>query len=235
MVDLSNRTHGLVGTYSVGCRCEPCTLAHRLRMREYVAKRTAEDGISPTQRYRPRRMPTTCSGCSRPIRQAFSNTPLCRTCKNIPKSRSQRVAKAERALARAARGTRSKMTWTCGVCTECAEAFVVRASVPVALCSRKCRTAAKYRARSSAFRVSRRVRMGIYERDGWVCQLCASPVDPDLHYLDDWSATLDHIVCQSWVLIPDHSPANLRLAHRWCNSVRGDEVYESGLFATTRR
>lgn len=22
---------------------------------------------------------------------------------------------------------------------------------------------------------------------------------------------------------PDHSPANLRLAHRWCNSVRGDE------------
>jgi hypothetical protein len=40
--------------------------------------------------------------------------------------------------------------------------------------------------------------------------------------LDDWAPSLDHIEPQSWALIPDHSPANLRLAHRWCNSVRGD-------------
>jgi 5-methylcytosine-specific restriction endonuclease McrA len=69
------------------------------------------------------------------------------------------------------------------------------------------------------------VRLAIYERDGWVCQLCHEPVDPDLDQSDVWGATLDHIECQSWALIPDHRPTNLRLAHRWCNSARGDERY----------
>lgn len=69
------------------------------------------------------------------------------------------------------------------------------------------------------------VRAAIYERDRWTCQLCFEPVDPDLGPSDAWAATLDHIVCQSWGEEPDHSPANLRLAHRWCNSVRGDETY----------
>lgn len=73
--------------------------------------------------------------------------------------------------------------------------------------------------------VPRAVRLEVYERDGWVCQLCDGPVDRDAHYLDPWSPTLDHIECQSWVLVPDHSPENLRLAHRWCNSVRGDERF----------
>lgn len=47
-------------------------------------------------------------------------------------------------------------------------------------------------------------------------------VDPGLHWQDDWAASLDHIVPQSATDAPDHSPANLRLAHRWCNLVRGD-------------
>lgn len=67
--------------------------------------------------------------------------------------------------------------------------------------------------------------MAIYERDGWTCQLCMEPVDPALPPGDVWSATLDHIVPQSHMLIPDHSDDNLRLAHLWCNSVRGDETY----------
>jgi hypothetical protein len=40
--------------------------------------------------------------------------------------------------------------------------------------------------------------------------------------LSDYAASLDHIIPQSMQLIPDHSPSNLRLVHRWCNSARGD-------------
>ena len=81
---------------------------------------------------------------------------------------------------------------------------------------------------SAPCRVSASVRAAIYERDGWVCQLCSDAVDPDLEPHDIWAATLDHIVCRSWTEEPDDSPENLRLAHRWCNSVRGDETYYPG-------
>lgn len=73
--------------------------------------------------------------------------------------------------------------------------------------------------------VPRSVRLEVYERDGWICQLCSGPVDPDADPLDNWAATLDHIVPRSHTLIPDHRPENLQLAHRWCNSVKGDERY----------
>lgn len=75
------------------------------------------------------------------------------------------------------------------------------------------------------FWISLRNRLAIYERDGWVCQLCGDPVPRDVDYLDPLAATLDHIECQSWALIPDHSPSNLRLAHRLCNSLRSDRPW----------
>jgi 5-methylcytosine-specific restriction endonuclease McrA len=80
---------------------------------------------------------------------------------------------------------------------------------------------------SGRFRLPRNVRLAIYRRDEWTCQLCTEPVDPklmDSDPLNDWAPSLDHIDCQSWG-VRDHSPENLRLAHRWCNSVRGDETY----------
>jgi 5-methylcytosine-specific restriction endonuclease McrA len=49
-------------------------------------------------------------------------------------------------------------------------------------------------------------------------------VDITLHYFHPLSATLDHIIPQSHMLIPDHSDRNLRLAHRSCNSARGDRL-----------
>lgn len=68
--------------------------------------------------------------------------------------------------------------------------------------------------------ISKIVRAAVYVRDGWICQLCFEPVDPDLHFNHRMSATLDHIECQSWALIPDNREENLRLAHRSCNSAR---------------
>lgn len=91
-------------------------------------------------------------------------------------------------------------------------------------CSSRCSRAAG-KARSGHFAPTPKVRAAIYERDGWVCQLCSEPVDPDLGPFDAWAATLDHIVPRSHTLIPDHRPENLQLAHRWCNSVKSDERY----------
>ena len=56
-------------------------------------------------------------------------------------------------------------------------------------------------------------------RDRWRCHLCRRKVDPKLPYQHRMAGTRDH-------LVPvadggDDSPANLRLAHRSCNSARG--------------
>lgn len=111
-----------------------------------------------------------------------------------------------------------------GPCAWCREDFTIVGQVTARYCSRSCSRKAE-KARAGTFLVPVVVRLAIYERDGWTCQLCFDPVDPDLPPSDAWAATLDHIVCQSWTDEPDHSPSNLRLAHRWCNSVRGAEAY----------
>ena len=66
-------------------------------------------------------------------------------------------------------------------------------------------------------------RRAIYDRDGWSCQICMDPVDTTLSPNDTWAATLDHIVPRAQGGTDD--AGNLRLAHRWCNSVRGDTTY----------
>ena len=80
----------------------------------------------------------------------------------------------------------------------------------------------KFIPKESAFYISPADRLAIYERDGWICQLCFEPVNRDAHYNDNAAPSLDHVECQSWVLIPDHRPENLRLTHRACNCSRGN-------------
>lgn len=75
------------------------------------------------------------------------------------------------------------------------------------------------------FKISPMRRQAIYERDEWVCQLCDCPVLPNLSPSDIWAPTLDHIVPRSRG--GSHEDENLQLAHRWCNSVKGDESYYS--------
>jgi 5-methylcytosine-specific restriction endonuclease McrA len=55
----------------------------------------------------------------------------------------------------------------------------------------------------------------IYERDGWVCQLCFDPVDPEARWGDPWYASLDHIIPLSRG--GPHARANVQLAHQRCN------------------
>ena len=64
-------------------------------------------------------------------------------------------------------------------------------------------------------------RQAIYERDGWVCQLCGGPIDFGASAHAD-RASLDHIVPQSRG--GSHDPSNLRMAHVGCNARRRDRV-----------
>lgn len=56
-------------------------------------------------------------------------------------------------------------------------------------------------------------------RDRWRCHLCRRKVDSSLPYQHRMAGTRDHLVPVSDG--GDDSPANLRLAHRSCNSSRG--------------
>lgn len=71
-------------------------------------------------------------------------------------------------------------------------------------------------------------RVSIFERDGWVCQLCGEPVDREACWPDPGCATIDHIVPLS--LGGEDSPSNVRLAHYGCNSSRQDKPWRDGAY-----
>jgi 5-methylcytosine-specific restriction endonuclease McrA len=70
--------------------------------------------------------------------------------------------------------------------------------------------------------VPKAVRLAIYKRDGWVCGVCSGEVEPGLPASSPWQATLDHVVPRS--LGGSDDPENLRLVHRYCNSVRSNRL-----------
>lgn len=56
----------------------------------------------------------------------------------------------------------------------------------------------------------------IFDRDGWVCQLCGEPVYDKFSWPDPLSASLDHIIPISKG--GEHTRSNVQLAHLGCNS-----------------
>lgn len=65
-------------------------------------------------------------------------------------------------------------------------------------------------------------RQEIFERDGWVCQLCHEPVDRSLVFPHKMAASLDHIV--PLARGGKHEPSNTQLAHFICNSAKRDRT-----------
>ncbi len=59
----------------------------------------------------------------------------------------------------------------------------------------------------------------VFERDGWVCGLCFSAIDPDLRWPDPLSASLDHVL--PLVAGGEHTRANTQAAHLQCNIRKG--------------
>lgn len=102
---------------------------------------------------------------------------------------------------------------------------------PRRLCSARCRNArlratnpskqaGVRRARERNAVVERFKNTEIFERDGYRCQLCGYECERDP--LGLLGATLDHIVPLSRGGL--HSRANVRTAHRICNSLRGNDM-----------
>jgi hypothetical protein len=176
--------------------------------------------------------PRPCGICNEPVVRAFESSSIamhkeCRATNPGKAARLKRggVSKQRRAAemraAKAAAGTSGGgRVYIAGGCSWCGKYVVALGRH----CSDKCKTSAGLKRRSSGntFKISPKNRREIYERDGWTCKLCSYPVSPDEHYLSDFAASLDHIIPQALQLVPDHSAANLRLVHRWCNSSRGD-------------
>ena len=135
--------------------------------------------------------------------------------------RSPKLNRFRRRMERAAEGRpATKRVFIQGRCSWCEEQFCA----PMGKwCSPKCKLAEKNALRHpERFNPTPRLRREVYERDGWVCGLCTLPIDRELSWPHKWSASLDHIVPQSHMLIPDHSALNLRAVHLQCNSMRGD-------------
>lgn len=73
-------------------------------------------------------------------------------------------------------------------------------------------------------RVRGLVRLQVFERDGWLCQLCGDPVDPNAGPQTRSYPSIDHKVPQSLGGTDDLT--NLQTAHRWCNSIRQARALE---------
>lgn len=59
----------------------------------------------------------------------------------------------------------------------------------------------------------------VFERDGWLCQLCGGGVDGSLSFPEPGSASVDHIVPLSRG--GSHTWENVQLAHLGCNMSKG--------------
>lgn len=218
------------------CYTDECNREHRrLAMRDYVSMVKERDGVSPTQRIKRQNRgvdPSAswdCCICKEPLKNASRGAarPMHKACRSsapewIRRDRpNPKLTAFRKKIERAAAGrSGGQRVFIVGGCSWCGEYVVALGNY----CSDKCKTSAGLKKRSSGntFKISPKKRREIYVRDGWTCQLCDHPVSPTEHHLSDYAASLDHIIPQAFQLVPDHSPKNLRLVHRWCNSSRGD-------------
>lgn len=60
----------------------------------------------------------------------------------------------------------------------------------------------------------------IFERDGWICQLCGELVDRTARVPDPKAPTLDHVIALANG--GTHEPSNVQLACFQCNCIKGD-------------
>lgn len=161
---------------------------------------------SPACRNRRRELarsrPCTRCGESMVISRTSAVSPICLPCRRArPASESRKLPPIQ--------------TWNCVSCGGECDRPTVRGVMP-----KWCESC---RQRAGARRIESRapVRRRVYARDRWTCWLCDRSVDGALIGSDSpWRPSLDHVVPVS--LGGSDADSNLRLAHVWCNAVRGD-------------
>lgn len=229
-------TCGTIAGYRRGCRCDSCRAAVAADQRQYAQRRREQgrplpSGSRPTYERQ-------CEHCGAAFKTEAKPSRFC-TISCSQRHRAGWTTSTDVVLAPRQpkppyvptprpEAPRFWGVLVAGPCIECGTHFVGIGSA-ARYCSATCRKragrrASKVRRGHGSFPISKKDRFAIYERDGWICQLCFDPIDREAHYLDDWAPSLDHIVPRSHMLVPDHSPENARCAHRWCNAVRGAGV-----------
>lgn len=116
---------------------------------------------------------------------------------------------------------------SCGVAFERRRKDVYDDGTPY--CSYDCYNESRARDESAAPRgyISPSVRLAIYERDGWECQLCGEVVDRDADGRDPMAPSIDHVLPVSRGG-SDHE-WNLQTAHLSCNVRRGNDLLDGQL------
>lgn len=69
-------------------------------------------------------------------------------------------------------------------------------------------------------------RSEVFDRDGWICQLCGEPVDPTLEWPHPMSASLDH--CRPLSRGGEHTKSNSQCSHLVWNTRKGAQLANSG-------
>lgn len=111
-----------------------------------------------------------------------------------------------------------------GACPDCGQLLARRSKAPA-----RCRDCAQMRARAVDARKNHKRRASgritvtmrdLANRDGERCHICRKKIDLSLSGMTKWGPTIDHILPVSCGGTNDES--NLALAHRHCNSARGN-------------
>lgn len=121
-------------------------------------------------------------------------------------------------------------------CLWCGKTFIA-SKAPHVYCARECRSLADvdrnreaYNRRNAARRARERnagtdetfTRTEIFDRDGWICQLCLSPIDWNLSGRGRFAPALDHILPLNQG--GKHQRSNVWAAHSGCNASKQDRL-----------
>lgn len=163
--------------------------------------------------------------CSRTCRAAGTYRPRSTPVPRTHPSRSTRVPKTHESRRR----KDPRPRFMVGRCPNCGDWFVADrlafSSHADRTCSAHCtRMLGKARRRAverEAF-VADVNRQGIFDRDGWICQLCMEPIRRDVAAPHPLSASIDHVL--PLARGGTHQPSNVQAAHLLCNSIKSDRL-----------
>lgn len=178
--------------------------------------------------------------CSRPCRDRNRTKKFARKCERCGIGFNARYSRARFCSSKCWRKTTRTLKDQVRKCAVCEREFTPKAKAQkhcgLACSSAKRGDPERSRTREYALKNKRRAKLresgqfierrAIFERDGWMCQLCGEPVTDGLHYTHPMCATLDHIV--PIALGGEHVQENVQLAHMRCNSRKGKKWVNAG-------
>lgn len=161
---------------------------------------------------------TSCCGCGNQFIDRTHGSSVCLSCHQEQRKEDQRRKRQE------------SRRWIAGYCPCCGDSFVSNQPLQT-YCGAKCskyghrqkhgrRETHRKRARFYGCEYEPVSRTKVFERDGYVCQICGEETSETYSFNDPWSPTIDHIIPMSKQ--GGHLYSNVQCAHAFCNSVKND-------------